>query len=105
MIQQVLNDWVLVTLDKLPETTASGIFIRDTTENRIRTGTVKMTGPGRELSTGVRVPTGVEPGSKVAFWRENLEHRMGKAIVAALADHEEDCGLIKAADILYVIEE
>lgn len=96
---------MLVRLDPLPEKSGS-IFLVGSGEERLRTATVLRVGPGRwEGDASKRVPIGVEPGEKVAFWRENLEHQAGKQMMGVLADLGEDLGMIRARDVLYVYVE
>jgi co-chaperonin GroES (HSP10) len=102
-----LLDWILVKLEPLPESSSGGIFLPATTsgQERVRYGTVLKTGPGRPVGkSGAIQPTGVVPGDRVAFFRENLEHQQGKELVRILQQVEEDTGLIRANDILYVVE-
>ena len=98
-----LNDYILVKLDPLPETPAGSIILIGSGEERLRTGVVLRVGPGRWMGS-VRAPVDVVPGDKVAFWRENLEHQQGKKVTAILQDLEEGVGLLRAPDILYVME-
>lgn len=98
---RLLHDWILVELDPIIGHEGSIILPHGQAE---RTATVRSVGPGRELPTGVRVPVGVVPGERVVFRRENLEHKPGKQILAALQDLGDNLGLLRAPDILYVIE-
>lgn len=92
------NDWVLVEMDPIPETRGSLILPHG---DRVRKGTVLAVGKGRYDEKGVRQPVGLEPGERVAFFREHLEHKQGKAILHILKDFGEDIGLIRANDILF----
>lgn len=99
---RLLHDWILVELD--PDKKQEGsIFLPH--GQVVRTATVKDVGPGRALPSGARAPLGVEPGARVAFRREHLEHRPGKQVMEALQELGENLGLIREPDILYVIEE
>lgn len=96
-----LNDWLLVKLDPIPEKVGS-LFMTGGSAERIRTGTVLRAGPGRYVKgTSTRTPIGVEQGERVAFFRENLEHKQGKEILRVLSELDEDTGLLRAGDILY----
>lgn len=101
-----LHDWLLVKLDPLPTATRSGIFLPQGTtgEENQRTGTVLRVGPGGK-SKGAVQPVGVEPGERIAFFRANLEHQQGKELVRVLEELEEDTGMIRASDVLFVFEE
>lgn len=97
-----LHDWLVVSLDKLPEKIGS-IFIDGSAAERVRTGTVLAAGPGRYVgNTSVRTPTGVAPGEKIAFFREHLEHQQGKQIVRTMfSELGDSVGLIREMDVLY----
>jgi co-chaperonin GroES (HSP10) len=96
------QDCVLVKLDPLKDETRNGIIVmKDTTAQRVMTGTVLKVGSGKLSNKGVRIPVGVEPGERIAFFRWNLEHQQGKQITRALEELGEDIGLIRAPDILF----
>lgn len=98
-----LLDWMVVKLEPLPNETPGGIFLVPSAAERVRMGTVLRVGPGR-WEGAVRVPVGVKPGDRVAFFRENLEHQQGQQLARVLHELEEDVGMIRASDILYVAE-
>jgi co-chaperonin GroES (HSP10) len=100
-----LHDWVVVELDPLPNKVGS-LFIPDNGSGaeRVRTGTIVDTGPGKCTKKGKRIPLGVAKGEKVAFFRENLEHQQGKQIQRLMNEFEDGKGLIRSSDILYVVE-
>lgn len=107
-----LHDWILVSLDPLPEESRGGIVLPQGTsgQERVRTGTVLQMGPGRRfwsssLEQEMFQPTDVNVGDKIAFFRENLEHQQGKQVTSVVQSIEENTGLIRANDVLYVIEE
>jgi chaperonin GroES len=93
-----INDWILVKLDPI-NTQVGSIIIPEGVDNR--TATVVSTGPGKELKTGVRQPTGVELGDRVLFSRACGEHLQGKRLLRELGD---DTLLLKPEDILVVFE-
>lgn len=101
-----LQDWLVVKLDPLPETTSGGLVLPNGTSGmeRQRTGTVLRVGPG-VTRKGVLQPAGVSPGERIAFFRENLEHQQGKEMVRLLHELEENTGMIRQNDILFVVEE
>ena len=43
----------------------------------------------------------VQPGDRVVFFRENLEHQQGKAIMGVLQHLGDNIGMIRADDILF----
>ena len=99
-----LQDWLTVKLDPLPETTQSGLFLSASAQERQRSGTVLRIGPGRPSTTARRKPMEVSPGDRIVFFRENLEHSQGKAMTRLMHELEENTGMIRMVDILYVIE-
>lgn len=95
---QPLHDWILVKLDPLPEEQKVGsIFVPDSAAERVRTALVVRIGPGRKNARGERIPLDVRPYTKVAFFREHLEHQQGKQILQRL---EDGYALIRAMDLL-----
>jgi len=93
-----LHDWILVKLDPLPEEQKVGsIFVPDSGAERVRTALVVDIGPGRKNENGDRIPIFVQRQTKVAFFREHLEHQQGKQLLQRL---EEGYGLIRAMDVL-----
>ena len=101
---QPLQDWLTVKLDPLPECTQSGLFLSPSAQERQRSGTVLRVGPGRHSTTASRNPMGVSPGDRIVFFRENLEHSQGKALTRLMHELEENTGMIRVVDILYVVE-
>ena len=101
-----LHDWLVVRLDPLPEKTRGGIILPTDVEMRQRTGTVLRIGPGRRrwsdvLEREYLVPNDLEPGEKVVFFREHLEHQQGKALVGVMQELEEGTGLLRVDDVLW----
>jgi co-chaperonin GroES (HSP10) len=96
-----LHDWLVVKIDPIPEKKGSIIVMEDSPLNNMRTGTVLRVGPGKNIQ-GKRVSPGVEAGEKVAFFTANLEHKTGKQLTAFLEGIEEDTGMIRSSDILFV---
>jgi len=93
-----LHDWILVEMDPI-ETTLGSIIIPEGLDHR--KATVLATGPGKELKTGLREPTGVVVGDRVIFNRAHGEHGQGKAIRSELGGGKL---LIKPADILFAYQ-
>jgi co-chaperonin GroES (HSP10) len=102
-----LHDWIWVRLEPLPEVSPGGIILKGTSADvRQRTGVVLAVGPGRRkwssvLKKELIEPVGVVVGDRVVFYRENLEHQQGKAIVGVLQEIEENTGLIRSWDVLW----
>ncbi|WP_394831793.1 hypothetical protein LVJ94_35285 [Pendulispora rubella] len=96
-----LHDWVLVRLDPLSEMCGS---LYAPSAARVRTATVLRVGPGKVVGIG-RAPVGLEPGDRVAFYREHLEHLPGQAVRRILSEHGEDeVGMLRAPDVLFAFE-
>ena len=97
------QDVVIVKMDPIEDKLRSGVIIlKDTTAQRVRTATVVKVGPGRRnAKTGERIPVGVEPGERVAFFRWHQEHQQGKALLKFFGELGEDMALIRQADILF----
>lgn len=99
-----LGDWLLVRLDPIAE--RSDVIVTMLSDAvRIRTAEVLRSGPGRYASPRgrERVPMGVSPGDRVAFFRENFEHRPGKALTYALSELGDDLGMLRVSDVLFVL--
>ena len=91
-----LHDWLVVALDELPEKQGSIVLVHG---GRVRTGTVLEVGPGKKDGADY-LPPDVSVGDKIAFFRENLEHKQGRTLLTYL---EEGKALLRAADVLFVI--
>jgi len=71
---------------------------------RIRLGQVISIGLGRHSKRGNRIPNELTAGDRVAFFRENLEHRPGKEIQNVLTYLvADDVGLLREPDVLFVV--
>jgi co-chaperonin GroES (HSP10) len=93
-----INDWILVKMDPV-ETRVGSIYVPDGVDHY--KATVVSSGPGKELSTGVRQPTELVPGDRVVFSRAHGEHKQGKLLLQMLgSDHL----LIKPSDVLFAFE-
>lgn len=97
MAVRPLQDYVLVRLDPLPQKSGAILLLHG---GRVRTATVERVGPGRWVGSH-RAPVGVEPGEKVAFFRENLETLQGKQVTRIVAELDENTALIRSNDILF----
>ena len=67
MRAQPLRDFILVSKEEPAKQTASGIYMPDTAEDKVVTGTVTAVGSGRVTSDGTVVPLEVRVGDKVIF--------------------------------------
>lgn len=68
----VINDNLLVQVDKAPTTTASGLYIPEAAQNeRIISGVVVDVGNGRILENGMRAMMQVDVGDTVWFPKFN----------------------------------
>lgn len=97
-----LHDWILVKYDPLPEKEGSLFLVHG---SRVRTATVLRTGPGRVRSDGSQEFMDLQPGERVVFYREHLEHGQGKQLGAVMGELGEDLALIRVPDVLFVLLE
>lgn len=67
MSYKPLRDFLLVEKAESPKQTAGGLFMPDTVEDKVVTGTVVAVGSGRVTSDGKVVPLEVSMGDKVVF--------------------------------------
>lgn len=102
MLVHLLNDWVLVRTDPMPQAIGSIIMPDSVGAQDTRTATVLQVGPGKELPDGSRHPLDVQVGDRVCFHRWNLEHKNGQAIGHVLEEMGQDIALIKEQDVLFV---
>ena len=73
-----LDDRIVIEPNVAEETTAGGIVLPDTAQEKPQSGTVIAVGPGRLLESGERCPVAVEVG-EVAV---GVEHSLGRRRVA-----------------------
>lgn len=62
-----LRDYLLVSKDEVSKQTAGGLFMPDTVEDKVITGTVIAVGSGHVSKDGAVVPLEVTVGDKVVF--------------------------------------
>lgn len=62
-----LRDYLLVTKDEVSKQTAGGLFMPDSVEDKVVTGTVVAVGSGHVSKDGAVVPLEVKAGDKVVF--------------------------------------
>ena len=64
---QPLGDRIIVEILDEEATTASGIVLPDTAQEKPQRGKVTAVGPGRLLKSGTRAPVGLRVGDEVLF--------------------------------------
>ena len=62
-----LDDRIVIEPNVAEETTAGGIVLPDTAQEKPQSGTVIAVGPGRLLESGERYPVAVEVGDEVLY--------------------------------------
>ncbi len=67
MSVQPLRDFVVVVKDEAPQQTSGGLFMPQTIEEKIVTGSVTAVGSGKLGFDGKVVPLEVSVGDKIAF--------------------------------------
>jgi co-chaperonin GroES (HSP10) len=95
----LLGDSVLVHLDPVKEVQGS-IIVPDTVVRPIRTGVVKMAGPGKRYKDRF-VATEVREGDHVAFFIGAADTKSGQLVNAQL---NEDERLLTERDILFAFD-
>lgn len=96
-----MTDWLLVELE--PGTQKHGL-LHLVTEDRVRMGKVLSVGPGRyDKKTGKQHSMDVQPGERVAFFRENLFHKPGEQITRTLKELGENLAMLRVIDVLLAV--
>ena len=90
-----LHDWVVVLKDEAVTKTVSGLYVPQTVEDKISTGTVVAVGSGRVCSNGTVLPLEVKVGDKVAF---------SKSFATELKIDGETSHLLKEEQVLCVLK-
>jgi chaperonin GroES len=67
MTLKPLGDKIVVEVIEEPQTTASGIVLPDSAQEKSQRGKVKAVGSGKLLDSGERVPLEVSEGDTVVF--------------------------------------
>lgn len=67
MNMKPLRDFLLVTKNESPKKTVGGLFMPDTVEEKVVTGTVVAVGSGRLSLDGSVVPLEISVGDQVVF--------------------------------------
>lgn len=76
------------------------------TGDRMAFGKVVAVGPGLLSKNGrYRIPVGVEPGERIAFFREHLVTWQGKQIRRVLQELGEGLALLRSIDILFAVQD
>jgi chaperonin GroES len=88
-----IRDFIVVSKDEGPKTTASGLYIAHSEEKNV-TGTVLAVGSGRVTMTGTVVPLDIKVQDKIVFNR-NLatEVKDGENVVLVLREDQVLCVL------------
>lgn len=69
MIYKPLRDFILVSKNEAPKQTSGGLYVPETAEEKIVTGTVVAVGSGRLTPEGKTVALEVSVGDRVVFNR------------------------------------
>lgn len=90
-----LEDRIVVQILEAEETTASGLVIPDTAQEKPQQGTVVAVGPGRYTDQGQRLPLDVAEGQTVVF------SKFGGTEISVGG---EDYLVLSARDVLAIVE-
>ena len=93
------GEHVLVKIDKVGNTTASGLILTDTTPTA-STGTIASVGPGRVTDQGVTIPMVCKPGDRVMFPPVNPE----KSVKSVKID-DVDYMILPESHLIGIMEE
>ena len=95
MALQPLHDRIIVEADAREQTTAGGIILPDTAQEKPQRGTVLAVGPGKRLDSGQIAPVDVNVGDTVLY---------GKYGGTEVTVDGKDYVIIRAEEILAVLE-
>lgn len=99
-----LHDWLIIELDKVPEQKGI-ILVAAQDQERLRSGIIKLAGPGRWMSTedgpDIRVPNDCDVGDRVHFFRENFETSQGKEVQRIVSEVSPGMVMVRARDLLW----
>lgn len=95
MALQPLHDRIIVEAAAKEQTSAGGIILPDTAQEKPQRGTVLAVGPGRRLDSGQLAPVDVKPGDVVLY---------GKYSGTEVTVDGKDYVIIRAEDVLGVLE-
>jgi chaperonin GroES len=96
MALQPLHDRIIVEAAAKEQTSAGGIILPDTAQEKPQKGTVLAVGPGKRLDSGQLAPVDVKPGDVVLY---------GKYSGTEVTVDGKDYVIIRAEDVLGVLEE
>jgi co-chaperonin GroES (HSP10) len=98
-----LRDLLIVKMEELPKPKEGAFWVPPSEEERVRTGHILETGPGRLSKKGKLIPMVAKPGMRIAFFRENFETQQGKQVAGVLGQLDKDIGILQERDILWEI--
>ncbi|HVT12532.1 MAG TPA: co-chaperone GroES [Fimbriimonadaceae bacterium] len=96
MALQPLHDRIVVEAAAKEQTTAGGIILPDTAQEKPQRGTVLAVGPGKRLDSGQLAPVDVKVGDTVMY---------GKYSGTEVTVDGKDYVIIRADEILAVVED
>ncbi len=96
MALQPLHDRIIVEAAAKEQTSAGGIILPDTAQEKPQKGTVIAVGPGKRLDSGQLAPVDVKKGETVLY---------GKYSGTEVTVGGKDYVIIRAEDVLAVLEE
>lgn len=99
-LARLRSDWIRVELEPEKKVSPGGIIF--TTARPIRIARVLQMGPGRRGKKGQLIPTGLNIGDRFPFFKAAADTRQGRSLGELLPEGQE---LIRASDVLFVIEE
>jgi len=95
MAVKPLDDRVLIKQSDAEETTAGGIVLPDTAQEKPQRGTVKAVGPGKLLDSGERGAMSLKKGDEVYY---------GKYAGTEIKIDGEEYVILKESDVLAVVQ-
>lgn len=95
MAIQPLHDRIVVEAAAKEQTTAGGIILPDTAQEKPQRGTVLAVGPGKRLDSGQLAPIDVKTGETVLY---------GKYSGTEVTVDGKDYVILRAEDVLGVVE-
>jgi|SRR5579862_888062 len=96
MALQPLHDRIIVEAAAKEQTSAGGIILPDTAQEKPQRGTVLAVGPGKRLDSGQLAPVDVKKGDVVMY---------GKYSGTEVTVDGKDYVIIRAEDVLAIIQD